>query len=64
MRVLVDPRRCQLHGDCVMTAPRVFEIQDGEATVILRTAEPPETLRAAVEKAVRDCPTRALRIES
>ncbi len=63
MRVLVDPRRCALHGDCTVTAPAVFEIRDDSASSVVRMPEPPRALRAAVEEAARNCPTRAIRIE-
>jgi len=44
------------------TAPEVFEIgDDGELHVLKET--PPDSLRAKVDKAVRECPTGAISIE-
>lgn len=62
MKVVVDLTVCDLHGLCVDTAPEVFEIaDDGALRVLMET--PPETMRAKVEKAVRECPTGAITIK-
>ena len=62
MKVVVDAGVCALHGLCVETAPEVFKIgDDGELHVLNET--PPESLRAAVDRAVRECPTGAISIE-
>jgi ferredoxin len=62
MKVVVDLGVCNLHGLCVESAPDVFEIGDDGALHVLNET-PPESLRAAVEKAVRECPTGAISIE-
>ena len=62
MKVVVDLSICNLHGLCVETAPEVFEIgDDGELHVLNET--PPESVRATMNKAVRECPTGAISIE-
>jgi ferredoxin len=62
MKVVVDLSVCSLHGLCVETAPEVFEIGDnGELHVLNDT--PPESLRAKVDRAVRECPTGAISVE-
>lgn len=62
MRVVVDLSVCDLHGLCVETTPEVFEFgDDGVLHVLSET--PPESLRAKVDKAVRECPTGAIVIE-
>jgi sterol 14alpha-demethylase len=60
LRVRVDRDLCQGHGVCANEAPEVFRVdaKTGELTVLLES--PPVSLRAAVEAAVRHCPTRAL----
>jgi ferredoxin len=64
MNVFVDASKCELHGECVMAAPDVFEIGEDETeTVTLLDAEPDETLRNAVEEAALLCPVAAIRIE-
>lgn len=65
MKVFLDTARCELHGECVMAAPSVFEIGEDETeTVTLLDAEPDETLRNAVEEAALLCPVAAITIES
>jgi ferredoxin len=64
MKVLVDATKCELHGECVMAAPDVFDIgeDDVEAVTVLNP-EPDEKLRNAVEEAALMCPVAAIRIE-
>jgi len=63
MKVIRDANRCELHGECVMAAPEVFEIEDDKDVVTVINPEPSEELRSAVEQAVLMCPTSALRVE-
>lgn len=60
-RIVVDRGLCQGHGVCESEAPAVFEVP-GKDQVVVLTERPPEAARAAVELAVRYCPTHALRI--
>ncbi|MBA3654326.1 MAG: ferredoxin [Actinobacteria bacterium] len=61
MRVVVDRDLCQGHGVCESEAPAVFSVsKKGELSV--RDERPDEDLRAAVEQAVKFCPTHALSI--
>lgn len=62
MKVVVDMNLCSLHGLCVETAPEVFKIGD-DGTLHVLNETPPETLRAKVGAAVRECPTGAISIE-
>ena len=65
-RVCVDLDLCQGHAVCVNEAPEVFDLErteSGEDKVVLRMEAPSAALREKVEKAIRHCPTRALRIE-
>ena len=63
MKVIRDANRCELHGECVMAAPEVFEIEDDKDVVTVINPEPGEELRSAVERAVLMCPTSALDLE-
>jgi sterol 14-demethylase len=61
MKIVVDRDLCQGHAACEGEAPEVFSVsKKGELTILL--PEPPESLRAAVELAVKYCPTHALSI--
>lgn len=61
-KVVVDFDLCQGHGVCEGEAPEVFELDDDGYLQILQES-PPESERANVEKAVKYCPQRAIRIE-
>jgi ferredoxin len=63
VRVIVDRDLCQGHAACVEEAPEVFDVPKGAHTVEVLQPEPPASLRAKVQAAVKYCPTRALRIE-
>ncbi|MGH9092142.1 MAG: ferredoxin [Acidimicrobiales bacterium] len=60
-RVVVDRDLCQGHAVCESEAPGIFSVsKKGELTVVEEA--PPGDRRADVERAVRECPTHALRI--
>ncbi|MFC7450991.1 ferredoxin [Rhodococcus daqingensis] len=61
MRIEVDADLCQGHAACEMEAPEVFSVPKHGTVQILDT-DPPQSLRADVENAVKFCPTRALRV--
>lgn len=60
-RVEVDRVLCQSHGVCEMEAPGVFEVPRRQQVAVL-IESPDDARRAAVEAAVRFCPTHALTI--
>jgi len=62
VKIHVDIDLCQGHGVCAGEAPEVFAVDPAESRVVVLDPDPPETLRAKVEAAVKYCPTRALRI--
>ena len=57
MGVQVDRDRCISSGVCEHVAPQVFELDDDG---VLRVLEPASADPAAVEEAVRGCPSGAL----
>lgn len=61
MRVTVDERSCDHHGQCMIACPEVFQLIDPDT---LRYVErPAESLRDAVEAAMDACPTQSIRVE-
>lgn len=61
MRIVVDTRLCDFHGQCQIAAPAVFELRaSGE---LAYASEVDDSLRQDVEDAVDACPTQAIRIE-
>jgi ferredoxin len=63
-RVVLDLDTCQGYANCVMVAPEVFDIDETTGVAILLQEQPDDSQLAAVEEAVRQCPTEALSIES
>jgi ferredoxin len=63
MRVRADRDRCCGSGNCVMTAPEVFDQDDAEGLVLVRAAEVPPALDERVRLAAQLCPAGALEVE-
>jgi ferredoxin len=61
MRIEIDLDLCQGHAMCELEAPDVFVVPH-KGKVSVTSASPPATERAAVEAAVRYCPTQALKL--
>ena len=59
MRIVSDPGLCEGYEECIKHCKEVFERGKG-VQVHVRNPDPPEALRAAVEKAIRFCPKGAL----
>lgn len=60
-RIVVDRDLCQGHGVCESEAPDLFAVTR-ENSVDVLDDQPDESLRVAVELAVKYCPTHALKI--
>jgi ferredoxin len=61
MRIEVDLDLCQGHANCELEAPDIFSVPR-KGKVRVTTPVQPLSARAAVEAAVRYCPTQALTI--
>ncbi len=61
MKVIVDMDVCKDHGQCVFSAPEVFQINDSGRLVY--EPAPDDSLREAVEEAADVCPLQAITIE-
>ncbi|MFI9778219.1 ferredoxin [Streptomyces sp. NPDC055092] len=62
MKVVVDMNKCQDHGQCVFSAPDVFQLDDTGRLAYV--SEPDDALRDEVEEAADVCPLQAIRIEA
>ncbi|MGY0008039.1 ferredoxin [Micromonospora sp. I033] len=62
VRVGVDRGRCCGAGNCVMTAPEVFDQDDEDGLVLLRRTEPPADAVDRVRLAVELCPAGAITV--
>jgi sterol 14-demethylase len=63
-RVRVDRDLCQGHAVCVNEAPEVFALDRAAMKVRVLDESPSPSQRAAVESAVRYCPTHVLSIRN
>ena len=61
MRLNADRDRCISSGQCVVTAPGVFD-QDDDGLVSLQTAAPPPEAAQDVRRAATLCPAMAITI--
>lgn len=63
MKVAVAKDKCIASGQCVMTAPDVFDQRDEDGIVELLDAAPPDGLAADVRQAAAVCPALAITVE-
>lgn len=63
MKVIVDRDKCIGAGQCVMTAPDVFDQDEDAGTVVLLTERPPATVQDSVRRAVGFCPARVIEVD-
>ncbi|MEV0114524.1 ferredoxin [Streptomyces sp. NPDC050844] len=61
LRITVDMKVCQDHGQCVFAAPDVFTLDDDGRLAYVAT--PDDSLRADAEDAADVCPLQAIRVE-
>jgi ferredoxin len=62
VRVHVDPDRCIGSGNCVLTAPEVFDQGEEDGVVRLRTTDPSAEQHALVREAVARCPAGVISV--
>ena len=63
MKVTADTTRCIAAGQCVLSAPDVFDQRDEDGIVVLRNPNPPGDLAADVRRAATLCPALAITID-
>jgi len=61
MRLAVDPKRCQGHALCAMTAPNLFDLDDDGHAVVLTPTVPNDAADLA-ETAADGCPEGAVAV--
>jgi len=62
LRIEVDRDRCCGSGNCVLSAPEVFDQDDADGLVVLRRPEAPPEAAVAVRRAVALCPAGAISV--
>jgi ferredoxin len=60
MRVTIDQDRCIGSGQCVLTAPDVFDQREDDGIVVLLDAEPSPGSHEDVRRAAGGCPALAI----
>jgi ferredoxin len=60
MRVEVDEPKCVAAGQCVMSAPDVFDQRDEDGVAIVLDPTPAEELHESVREAAAVCPAAAI----
>jgi ferredoxin len=63
MKVIVDQNKCVASGQCVLSAPEVFDQREEDGIVVLRAETPPQGLEDDVRQAVALCPAQAIWVE-
>ncbi|MFI1760684.1 ferredoxin [Streptomyces sp. NPDC020800] len=63
MKVIVDQNKCVASGQCVLTAPEVFDQREEDGIVVLLAENPPERLADDVRQAAALCPAQAIWVE-
>lgn len=62
MRITVDPDKCCGSGQCVFTAPDVFDQAEDTGMAVVSDANPPVDRHADIRAAADGCPTQAIEL--
>lgn len=62
MKILLNAALCRGYANCVVEAPELFAISDGDEIVRQTVESPPSELVMKAYAAVRSCPTQALTV--
>ncbi|SCK08321.1 ferredoxin [Streptomyces sp. WMMB 322] len=60
MRIVADTTLCVGAGQCVLSAPSVFDQDEEDGTVLVLAERPAEAALDDVREAVGTCPSQAL----
>lgn len=63
MKVRVNQQRCVGSGQCVRTAPEVFDQREHDGIVLIIDGAAIDVHAQAIRKAARLCPAQAISIE-
>jgi ferredoxin len=62
MKVVVDRKKCEGFGSCVILQPDVFDLSDEDDLAYVKLESPPAEMRADIEEAALSCPVDAIEI--
>jgi len=63
MKVIIDQDKCVASGQCVLSAPDVFDQREEDGIVILLDETPPRESADDVNEAATICPARAILVK-
>jgi ferredoxin len=63
MKVIIDQEKCVASGQCVLSAPDVFDQREDDGIAILLDETPPEDQADDVRTAAALCPALAIQIK-
>lgn len=63
MRIVLDQDKCIASGQCVLTAPGLFDQREDDGIAVLLRDQPSAAEFAAAVDAARICPASAISIE-
>ncbi|MEU5208619.1 ferredoxin [Streptomyces sp. NPDC020742] len=62
MRILIDRSRCRGAGQCVLSAPGLFDQSEEDGLVVVLQDTPPPGQRDAARRAAALCPNAVIRL--
>ena len=62
MKVIIDQDKCVASGQCVTSAPDVFDQRDEDGIVVLLTDTPDSSQYGAVREAAQICPAACIHV--
>lgn len=62
MRIEIDEDKCIGAGQCVLSAPEVFDQREDDAVAYVLDGDPAPDLRPVVRQAAQLCPSGALTV--
>jgi ferredoxin len=60
LNVVVAHHKCTSAGQCLLSAPNVFDQSEENGTIVLLDAHPPESERGRVLDAIHRCPASVI----
>jgi ferredoxin len=65
MRIVVNPDICEMHGECTIAAPELFELDDDDDAAVVKVLveHPSGPQEDLARKAAHICPVGAITLE-
>ncbi len=63
MKITIDEAKCVGAGQCVLSAPEVFDQRDDDGVVVLLDSAPPESEHDNARTAAQLCPAAVIDVQ-